>query len=453
MVRPATAERSDRAMVSASGSSGKVYQNVIAFDANRVFGLTQLRVVVKLTGHAIKLPGVPWADHHVAVQSPLAQGAAAMRTPPVHGLNLTAHRMADHHHTLTQFKIDHRAGLYISQRSKPLKGHNSEVIMREFLRFFVATIFGVGLGCKTDGGLPVIGVVPKGANHIFWQTVHAGAIKAANESGYRVEWNAPSLEIDASRQIEIVDSMINRKLKGIALAPVDRKALVSSVERAGREGIPVAIFDSAIDTDQRLTYVATNNMEGGRLAARRIGGLLSGKGKVAVIGFMPGSGATMEREDGFQDEIRKQFPGIQIVALRYAKADRAKAMAETENVLTAHPDLAAVFADNESSSSGAVQALKSRNAKQVKMVAFDASAQLIQDCRDGWIDSLVVQDPFKMGYESARALIRKLKGEPVQASLDSGVRLVQRGEIDTPALKELLFPDIQQYLNAGPDKH
>jgi ribose transport system substrate-binding protein len=318
--------------------------------------------------------------------------------------------------------------------------------MREFLRFFVATIFGVGLGCKPESSHRVIGVVPKGANHIFWQTVHAGAIKAAQEYGYTVEWNAPALEVDASRQIEIVDSMINRKLHGIALAPVDRKGLVSVVERAARESIPVSIFDSAIDTNKRISYVATNNIEGGRIAARRIGELLGGKGKVALIGFMPGSGATMEREDGFQEEIRKSFPGIEIVALRYGKADRALAMKETENILTAHPKLSAVFADNESSSSGAVQALKSRNARAVKMVAFDASEQLIQDCRDGWIDSLVVQNPFKMGYESARALLRQIKGEPVEVTIDSGVRLVKRDEIDTPDLKDLLFPDIQKYL-------
>ena len=325
--------------------------------------------------------------------------------------------------------------------------------MRDFLRFFVATIFGVGLGCKPESTIPVIGVVPKGANHIFWQTVHAGAIKAAQEGGYQVEWNAPSLEVDASRQIEIVDSMVNRKLKGIALAPVDRKALVAVVERAAREGVPVSIFDSAIDTGKRVAYVATDNVEGGRIAARRVGELLNGKGKVAIIGFMPGSGATMEREDGFQDEIRKKFPGITIVALRYAKADRAKAMSETENILTAHTDLAAVFADNESSSSGAVQALKSRNARSVKMVAFDASDQLMQDCRDGWIDSLVVQNPFKMGYESTRALIRHIKGEPVESTVDSGVRLVKRDEVDAPELKELLFPDIQKYLQTSSKGH
>lgn len=325
--------------------------------------------------------------------------------------------------------------------------------MREFLRFFIATIFGVGLGCRTESPTRTIGVVPKGANHIFWQTVHAGAIKAAQEYGYTVEWNAPALEVDASRQIEIVDSMVNRKLHGIALAPVDRKAMVAVVDRASRDGVPVAIFDSAIDTGTPISYVATNNTEGGRIAARRLGELLGGKGKVAIIGFMPGSGATMEREDGFQDEIQKKFPGITIVGLRYAQADRAKAMAETENILTAHPDLAGVFADNESSSSGAVQALKGRNARNVKMVAFDASEQLIQDCRDGWIDSLVVQNPFKMGYESVRALLRRIKSEPVEKTIDSGVRLVKRDEIDTPELKELLFPDIQKYLDAPKQTH
>src|SRR3954469_102897 len=94
---------------------------------------------------------------------------------------------------------------------------------------------------------PVVGVIPKGANHIFWQTVHAGANKAASEYGFTVDWNAPTLEIDASRQIAIVDAMINRHVAGLALAPVDKKGLVSVVERASDAGIPVAIFDSDID--------------------------------------------------------------------------------------------------------------------------------------------------------------------------------------------------------------
>jgi ribose transport system substrate-binding protein len=313
-------------------------------------------------------------------------------------------------------------------------------------RILLSQVLLLALGCQSQSK-KVIGVVPKGANHIFWQTVHAGAVKAAREAGFEVQWNAPALEVDASRQISIVESMINQRVSGIVLAPVDRKALVAVVERAAREGIPVSIFDSAIDTDKRISYVATNNEEGGRMAARRLGGILGGKGKVAVIGFMAGSGATMERESGFEDEIKNKFPAIQIAGMRYGMADRAKSMAETENLISAHPTLAGLFADNESSSSGAVQGLKSRNARSIKLVAFDASDQLVADCREGWIDSLVVQNPFKMGYESTRSVIRHLAAEKVEPLVDSGARLILREDLEKPEVKALLFPDIQQYLN------
>jgi len=292
----------------------------------------------------------------------------------------------------------------------------------------------------------VIGVVPKGANHIFWQTVHAGAVKAAREGGFQVEWNAPALEIDASRQIGIVESMVNRRLAGIVLAPVDRKALVAVVDRAAREGVPVSIFDSGIDTGNHISYVATNNSEGGRMAARRMGEILGGKGKVIVIGFMPGSASTMERESGFEDEMRARFPGVELLGVRFGQANRAKAMAETENALTAYPDLAGVFADNESSSAGAVQAIKSRGARQVKLVAFDASEQLVADCREGWIDSIVVQDPFRMGYESTRAVILHLQGRKPPAVVDSGARLLLRADLDKPEVRAFLFPDLKPWL-------
>jgi ribose transport system substrate-binding protein len=179
-----------------------------------------------------------------------------------------------------------------------------------------------------------------------------------------------------------------------------------------------------------------------------MGEILGGKGKVAVVGFMPGSASTMEREHGFQDEIRAKFPEINIVGLQFGMADRAKAMAVTENILTAHPDLAGLFADNESSSAGAVQALKSRQARNVKLVAFDASEQLLADLREGVIDSIVVQNPFKMGYESTRAIGLKLRGETPPRRQDSGSALILKQDLDRPEIKELLFPDIQKYLNA-----
>jgi ribose transport system substrate-binding protein len=300
-------------------------------------------------------------------------------------------------------------------------------------------------GCRREAK-QVIGVVPKGANHIFWQTVHAGAIKAARENNLRIEWSAPTLEIDSSRQIAIVEAMVNRKLAGIVLAPVDRKALVRVVERASRSGIPVAIFDSDVDTEERITYVATNNREGGRMAARKLGEILQGKGKVAVIGFMPGSASTMEREEGFEEEIHSNFPGIRIVQTAFGMADRAKAKAATENILTAHPDLDGIFADNESSSVGATLALKARANWRARMVAFDANDQLIDDLQDRVIEALVLQDPFKMGYESTKAVAMKLRGEVPPKLIDSGVTLVTRLDLEKPDIIRLMRPDIQSYL-------
>jgi ribose transport system substrate-binding protein len=293
----------------------------------------------------------------------------------------------------------------------------------------------------------VVGVVPKGASHIFWQTVHAGAVKAGREYGFEIEWNAPALEIDASRQIEILDSMINRRLVGIAVAPVDKQALVGVVERAAKNGVPVAIYDSGIDTDQRLTYVATDNKEGGRMAARRLCEAIGGKGRVGVIGFMAGSASTMEREDGFAEEMKTKCPKVEVLPVQFGMSSRAKSMAVTENLLTAHPDLAGLFADNESSSSGAVQALKSRGKPgEVKLVAFDASDQLLDDMKAGYIDSLVVQDPFKMGYEATRAIGMKLRGETPANRTDLHPALIRAEDLSKPEVKALLYPDIQQYL-------
>jgi ribose transport system substrate-binding protein len=301
-------------------------------------------------------------------------------------------------------------------------------------------------GCR-DAPKKVVGVVPKGANHIFWQTVHAGAIKAANEEDLRVEWNAPTLEIDSSRQIAIIESMVNRKLAGIALAPVDRKALVGVVERAAAAGIPVAIFDSDIDTDKRITYIATDNHEGGRKAARLLGELLLGEGEVAVISFMPGSAATMEREEGFRDELSRHFQGIKVLQTAYGMADRAKARAATENIMAAHPNLRGLFADNESSSAGAVLALKARGDAKVRMVAFDSNDQLVADLQDRYIDGLVIQKPFQMGYASVKAIGRKLREESVVSRVDLPSVLVRRGDLEKPDVIQLLHPDIATWLS------
>lgn len=290
-----------------------------------------------------------------------------------------------------------------------------------------------------------IGVVPKGSSHIFWQAVHAGALKAGGELGYRIAWNAPAQEGDRSRQIAIVESMINQRVAGIALAPCDRAALAGVVARAADTGIPVAIFDSGIDGRKHIGYIGTNNREGGRAAARRLGEALGGKGLVATISDVPGSASTTERIEGFMGEMRERYPQIRLLEPRFCEASRANARDIAENLLSAHADLSAIFADHENAISGTVLAVKARERRGVRLVGFDASEPLVEDLRAGWIDSLVVQDPFRMGYESVRALALKLGGGAPPPETDTGATLVRASDLERLEIRDLLFPKLDMH--------
>jgi ribose transport system substrate-binding protein len=291
----------------------------------------------------------------------------------------------------------------------------------------------------------VIAVIPKGNADLFWQSVHAGAVKAGRETGVDVLWAGPASEADFTVQIQIVDAMINRHVDAIALAPTDRQALVTVVERAAARNVPVVIFDSAIDTQQFVSQVATDNYKAGQMAAERMGKILDGKGKVVIIAVKPGAASTEAREKGFEDIIHQKFPGVQILDKRYGMAMVAQAMTVTENMLAGHPDLDGIFASNESSTIGAAQAMRGRAGK-IKLVGFDWSPTLLEDLSSGLLDSLVIQDPFKMGYQAVMAAVKHLQGEPVTKIVDLEPRLVDRQNLNASDVQAQLHPDLKKYL-------
>jgi ribose transport system substrate-binding protein len=292
----------------------------------------------------------------------------------------------------------------------------------------------------------VIGVIAQGRSHLFWQSIHAGANKAAREFGVRVLWNAPTSETDYAGQLQIMQTMINRRVDAIAVAPIDKKAMVSVVERAMREGIPVIIYDTGVDTDLFVARIATDNYGGGRMAGERMGQILGGKGKVLMVACQPGAASTLAREQGFEDVLREKFPGIRIADKRFGMSDFAKSLAVAENMLTAHPDADGMFASNETGSVGAAQALKARRSK-TKLVGFDWSPTLLEDLRAGIIDALVVQDPFRMGYEAVKAAVIKLNGGTPQKIQNLPPRLVTRENLDDPDVQRQLNPDLKKYLD------
>jgi ribose transport system substrate-binding protein len=304
-------------------------------------------------------------------------------------------------------------------------------------------LLGACQGKKTK----TIAVVPKGTSHLFWVAVQAGAMAAGQKFGVNVLWNGPAQETEYDRQIQIVDSMIARRVDGLAVAAAERKALVQSIDRAAALGIPVTVFDSAVDTDKYMTFLSTDNYEAGKLAARELGNLLHAKGQAAILMHAPGSASTMDRERGFEEVIKNEFPNIRIAARQYGLSDRSKAMTAAENILTAHPDLDGIFASSEPSSVGAALALKSRSlAGKVKFVAFDASDSMIADLQGGTIDAMVVQDPFKMGFEAVHTLVQKLNGHPPAKRIDLHAVVIRKADLDKPEIQQLLKPDVKKYL-------
>jgi ribose transport system substrate-binding protein len=292
-----------------------------------------------------------------------------------------------------------------------------------------------------------VAVIPKSTSSLFFQPVHAGANAAGEEYNLEILWSGAASETDYSRQIEIVDSMIARHVDGLAIAASERNALNHSLERAAAANIPVTIFDSGVDTKDYMTFVATDNVEAGRMAGRKMAALLGGKGTVAIILHAPGSFSTMDREAGFKEVLARDFPAIHVVAEQYSGGDRAKAMRVTEDILTVHGDLNGMFASSEPCAVGAAQALKSRGlAGKVKLIGFDASEGLIQDLKEGVFEALVVQDPFKMGHEAVRTLADKLSGKSPEKRLDLSAVVLTKADLDKPDIHALLYPDLKKYL-------
>jgi ribose transport system substrate-binding protein len=203
-------------------------------------------------------------------------------------------------------------------------------------------------------------VIPKGTTHEFWKTIHAGVQKGAQDLGnVEVIWQGPQKEDDRVLQIQLVQSAIAAGVDGIALAPLDSRALVQPVEEAVSKGIPVVIFDSGLESDRMVSYIATNNYNGGVLAARRLGEVLKGEGEIILLRYAVGSESTEQRERGFTDTIAKEFPKIRYLSdSEYAGPTSDSSQQKSQSLVTRYRgQVDGIFCPNESSTFGMLRAL------------------------------------------------------------------------------------------------
>ena len=299
-----------------------------------------------------------------------------------------------------------------------------------------------------------IAVIPKGTTHEYWKSIEAGAVKAQRElaakgNAVNIIWKGPLLEDDREQQIQVVENFIGRNVSAIVLAPLDSRALVAPVEEAVAAGIPVVIIDSGLNSKLPSSTVATDNRKGGRIGARRLGTLLGGKGRVVMLRYEVGSDSTEQREAGFLEVMKSDFPGIALISTdQYGGATRETAYRAAQNLLNRFGDQTdGIFAPNESTASGTLLALRETGlAGKLRFVGFDANEQLVTALRQGDIQGLVVQDPLKMGYLGVTTVVAVLRHEPVALSIDTGVGLVTRDNMDDPVISALIHPPLAEYL-------
>lgn len=277
----------------------------------------------------------------------------------------------------------------------------------------------------------VIAVIPKGTINMWWEVVHKGAAKAAEEERVDITWSGPEVETDRERQIQAVEDAIVQKASAVVIGPNDFKALVRPIEKVKELGIPCVVIDSMADTQNYDSFAGTDNFAGGAEAARLIGRSLNGHGKALIVLFVQNSASTDARAAGFRETLRSEFPGVEIVAEQYTLGTVDDARQKAVDLLTRFPDVDAVFAVNHPTSVGTYKAISNqKTAKKITFVGFDSDPVLLEGIEKGDVLAVIAQNPFEIGYVGVKTAASIIRGAKVDKEILVPSMIVQKGNLD-----------------------
>lgn len=270
---------------------------------------------------------------------------------------------------------------------------------------------------KTDENMK-IGVSLSTLNNPFFVSIREGIEEGAGDDAETVISDAQN---DSSTQSNQVEDLITQGVDLIIINPVDSTAIASSVEKANEANIPVICVDRGTDSGEIVSFIASNNVEGGKLAGEYILEKVGEDAEVVQLEGIPGASSTRERGEGFKEATDGK---INLVASQTANFDRAEGLTVMENLLQAHPDVKAVFCQNDEMALGASEAIKT-SGKDIVVVGFDGNEDAISAVEDGSLSATVAQKPKEMGKLAIETAIKYLKGEQVEEQVDSPLELVK----------------------------
>jgi ribose transport system substrate-binding protein len=288
-----------------------------------------------------------------------------------------------------------------------------------------------------------LAVIPKSVGLDYWSKVHAGATCAASQMrGVSVTWNGVTDETDVVGQLNLLNNYIAQGVNGLVYAATDAKAMTQVSTSATKAGIKVVGIDSGTDPQpSNVPLLETNNVAGAKMAADQLAKAIGPSGgKIAIIAFHAGSQTNDQRVQGFEAELKK-YPKLHLVGLQYSQNDYNTALTVTSNVLTANPDLKGLFAANESSDIGAVQAVRlAHRTGKVKIIGWDTSPDEVKGVREGIVAGLISQDPFRMGYDGVRAAAALVRHQAKPHSENTGAVVVTKKNLNNPVVHQFIDP-------------
>lgn len=310
-----------------------------------------------------------------------------------------------------------------------------------------AAVASLMVGAPAWAADPSIPVIVKDTTSNYWQIVLAGARKAGKDLHVTVPELGAQSESDINGQITILENAVSEKPAAIVIAPTQFAALGKPIDEAAKS-VKIIGIDSAADSKAFTSFLTTDNVQGGRAGADALAEGIKAKtgkeeGNVALITSLPGVGSLDQRAQGFKEELAAKYPGLKLVADKVADGQATTALNIMTDLITANPDLKGVFASNLIMAQGAGQAVaENKLSDKLALVGFDSDANLVKRLGDGAIYALIVQDPFRMGYDGVKTALAASKGEKVPEKVDTGVNVITKANMQTPRSQELLNPKL-----------
>ncbi|MDM5153457.1 ribose ABC transporter substrate-binding protein RbsB [Bacillus sp. DX1.1] len=258
-------------------------------------------------------------------------------------------------------------------------------------------------------------------NNPFFVTLKKGAEKKAKDSG--IELIAVDAQNDAAKQTNDVEDLIQKGVDVIVINPTDSDAVASAVSAANAANIPVITVDRVANSGKVISHIASNNVEGGKMAGDYIRELAGEGANVAELEGIPGSSAARERGEGFHKVADK---GLKVAAKQAADFDRAKGLSVMENILQANNDIKAVFAHNDEMALGALEALKSAGKTDVIVVGFDATDDAVKAVKDGRMAATVAQKPKLIGEQAMETAKQVSQDQKVAKFIPIELELIKK---------------------------